>query len=63
MIIKLLCIYYTGILGLCVYMVGTTDIIDILMCDDTQKNSSMIELVSLYDKNNKDIINKDSYNK
>ena len=63
MIIKLLCIYYTGILGLCVYMVGTTDIIDILMCDDTQKNSSMIELVSLYEKNNKDIINKDSYNK
>lgn len=47
MIIKLLCIYYTGILGLYVYMVGTTDI---LMCDDTQKNSSMIELVSLYEK-------------
>ena len=50
MIIKLLCIYYTCIVGLCVYMVGTTDIIDILMCDDTQKNSSMIELVSLYEK-------------
>ena len=60
MIIKLLCIYYTGILGLCVYMVGTTDI---LMCDDTQKNGSMIELVSLYEKNDWELINNDSYTK